>query len=241
MTATFIQAHKRRYRSRRGQPVVGGVIHWVGGPQEPRDIAAAFATDKAAESYHATFGKEGQAVQHVDHRFAAHHAGGAMNVFPGDQESKEGIVNGRTLGLALCSRGFTVQPRPGSVRKAYPPKFYEARYFEPFTGAQMDELRDYIMRARREFPTFVWLTGHDDVNVGKSDPGPLFDWAWLCKAVELPRFRCEFAKDGKIWRRRWYFEHAPAPAQLPKQSLVSKVWCALPGGKGPSSDIVKIA
>lgn len=208
---------------------MGIVVHYTAMRVDARGVANLLKEPPGSKnkSYHLTIGRDGVAVQHVDTARAAYHAGGGEPVAPGHEKYVPGWINGSTIGIALCNLGHAYNSKDDKLLSAYKPKIWRAKHWEPYTTPQMAALNSVIEDLLVKHPTIQWLTGHDDVCFGKSDPGPLFDRQGVCQYTGLPWAMASWEQTSDGWRqRRWNYLWGAEPSQ-PKQSLISKVRCAL--------------
>ncbi|HJS34917.1 MAG TPA: N-acetylmuramoyl-L-alanine amidase [Pseudoxanthomonas sp.] len=74
---------------------------------------------------------------------------------------------------------------------------------EPYTDAQIDALTTLLDRLRQELPSLRYIAGHEDLDTArepasddptitvprKMDPGPLFPWDAVLRAIPLERLK----------------------------------------------------
>jgi N-acetyl-anhydromuramyl-L-alanine amidase AmpD len=93
-------------------------------------------------------------------------------------------VNQRSVGIEIDNLGFLCDSAAG----AYPDVNYGdcvpsgGRNWEEYPDEQMECLAElvYDIVKRNNIPIDrSHIKGHSEIQAGKSDPGPLFNWNWL--------------------------------------------------------------
>ena len=187
------RAHDSRVR-----PVAVAVVHWTASPPrgpgvaDPARIKAWLADNSRETSTGFTILRDGVILQAADLDERTWHAGGSV---------WRDSVGAEHRGVNLQSIGFDLE-NVGPVRKspagdgwidAYGGRYKGAEptktgrgYFEPYTPAQLAALDEFVRWLAAHVPILrdpARWTGHENIQPGKLDPGPLFPWAAVRAAV----------------------------------------------------------
>lgn len=180
----------------------------VGGADEARAARAMAANgpDRSA-SYHFMIGATGGVVQCVSLADRAWHAGksgGTHSTPVGSTRPQAGVVNAETIGICLCNKGFgkggdryITMPHPLTGR---------SMKWHAYTDPQIQAAIDLANQLQSLIPTIEGMAGHSDVQMRKSDPGPLFPWPRVMAATGLPHWQHD-------WRSGQWSQNVASPAQ----------------------------
>lgn len=187
----------------RTRPVELAVAHWTASPPkaperpDPDRIVAWLADDARQASTGLVVMRDGDVIQAATLAERTWHAGGSVWTDPNGHAA--GGVNFRSIGFDLENVGF-VRKSPtgdgtfidgygGRYKGATPVKTTKG-YFEPYTAQQLATLDEVVRWMAREIPILrepARWTGHENIQTGKSDPGPLFPWESVRTAVASTR------------------------------------------------------
>ena len=151
----------------------GITLHYAAGTKggDPDDVL--YQTSRLGYSYHYLVDRDGTTYQLVPDDVGSVHTDGTRN----RTSYGIGFLN---IGPAQLERdGWPYAPIPGSSPD------WPGAYWEPFTQDQLSSAAALVRRLGAD-PTW-YLIGHQDVNSGKSDPGPAFPWSEFERMTGLKR------------------------------------------------------
>lgn len=182
----------------RVRPVSLAVVHWTASPPKAPDapdearMRAWLADTGRQSSTHLVILRDGRVLQAAGLDERTWHAGGA--VWHGPDGEVRG-VNMRSIGIDMENVG-PVRRAPdgagfidayGGTYRGAPPTRTGNIWHEPYTTEQIASLADVVRWVVREIPVLRdparWV-GHADIQVGKTDPGPLMPWAAVRSLAE---------------------------------------------------------
>lgn len=186
--------------SERTADIQGMVIHYTAGGNYQGSVDW-FMNPDSKVSAHYVIGREGQIAEVVAPELKAWHAGGS-------QLYEHTDVNNITIGIELANWGLLTEIEGkyyadlGGTKVEYnmfrypPPewgvlKFDEVPdvegYWEPYSTLQLDATHWLCNKLSDKYGiTFIYTVGHSDIAVPqgrKTDPGPLFPWDDLRRAI----------------------------------------------------------
>lgn len=163
------------------------VIHYTAGFT---DSAAFLGGSATVNSAHLVVTREGVIQQLVDFNRKANHAG--------ESEWKGyKLLNGYSIGIEIENVGPIYKAGDGSFKSYVGNKRFdpadvveaahknpkvaaEWKYWERYTEAQLNAVRDICQALMAEYPQIQEIVGHDDIAPNrKQDPGPAFPMSWL--------------------------------------------------------------
>jgi N-acetyl-anhydromuramyl-L-alanine amidase AmpD len=200
MNISIAPCHKvYRVTDSRVRPVELAVAHWTASPPkapgkaDPDRIRAWLADEEREQSTHLIILRDGDVIQGARFNERTWHAGGSRWTDPSGVTA--GGVNYRSIGIDLENVGFLKKSPKGDGSfidgyggryKGATPKKTGRGYFEPYTPAQLVTLDEVVRWVALEVAVLRdprrWV-GHESIQPGKSDPGPLFPWSAVQAAV----------------------------------------------------------
>lgn len=209
---------------RTGGPVYFAVIHFTGGEGTAESTAAYMR--RVGNSVHAIVDRSGNAVQPVPVQLAAWHAGDHTPAFTGgsrfplleqlrtsdfvrvrDVKYRRGYVNGHSVGVELCNRGYGQGGEPPYASATHRNPGVRSKSWQCYTDEQIATLCDVLLGWKQQLPELQFVTGHEDVTNrhtlgrigGKTDPGPALPWDLVCERTGLIRVAFRFSSSAPGW------------------------------------------
>lgn len=192
MTPTRVPCSKvYRAEDYRVRPVALAVMHWTAsppkGPGEADEtrVRAWLANNERQSSTHLVILRDGRVLQAAGLDERTWHAGGSTWIAPNGVPTKS--VNAQSVGVDLENVGYVKRAPDGhGFVDGYGGRYIGAQpvkadgiWWEPYTPEQLASLTDVVRWLAMEIPALLdirrWV-GHSDIQIGKTDPGPLFPW-----------------------------------------------------------------
>ena len=172
----------------RGRDVDLVVMHWTASPYASpageRTRLEGWA-QRRTSSTHFVIGRDGTLYQMTPLSVGAEHTSDRKASWRGENA---GAVDRRSIGIDLMNVGPLERDAAGRFINVYdgvhvgPHAEYQGRWFESYTPEQMATLWRLVGELVQLYPTLAdgdrWV-GHEHVQPGKPDPGPLFPWGKL--------------------------------------------------------------
>lgn len=174
-------------KGRGGESVNSLMLHYTVGGGGPRAVYE-FMVD-TDNSYHYVVG-DGHAVEMVDPQHTAHHGRG---VAVGEKRYVPRQANRRSIGLAFCNWGHMSRTQAEdrgleNTVDRYVPRVGRRRQWEPYAPIDIDVAASLVVdHLQPTHKDLVFVTGHEDAEKMKSDPGPLFPWQYFLDKTLLVR------------------------------------------------------
>jgi N-acetyl-anhydromuramyl-L-alanine amidase AmpD len=200
VTKEVLTPHRYKAGHRLVKPVDLLVMHYTAVPfwgktshgSNPRRIANWLTGASRKSSTHFVVLRNGDVIQGAPLSDRTWHAGGSSFESPTGETMKN--INGRSIGLDFDNVGMLYQVKPGVFLDAYgyskyrktkvvPSSVYcgpdpvevDGQFWEPYSDASVESMKEVISHLVEQFPDLkgdTWrLVGHQDVRHTKSDPG----------------------------------------------------------------------
>jgi N-acetyl-anhydromuramyl-L-alanine amidase AmpD len=202
------------YKGRRGHELKHACIHYSVGSGRPHATARYIASGRRPTpgSYHFEVATDGMQAQMVDTDDTSFHAKGVPL----------GVVNNRTVAYRVncesigivCGNWGHMTAAQARSRKLDPKILVEAghrgfvgqKLWPEYPLVQIQSLA-FLLIALQAHHTLQCITGHEDHERGKQDPGPAFPWPLLCRLAMLPYMH----HDWKTGRWVMLYDHRGEP------------------------------
>ena len=189
------------YRSERIQPVEVALIHYTAGYSYTGSARWLCNRVKGKDgkpinskaSAHFVIGREGEVLQLASLEDRTWHTRTSRSTWR-DRSN----VNGMSISFEIANIGFMTEG-DGKLLDCYghtakitsKPVLIDGLWWEPFPSTQIDTLIDLLRVVRSHFPVICDPTGepsricgHSEVDSRKVDPGPLFPWEQVRRAIQ---------------------------------------------------------
>ena len=217
---TAILSDATRPRKPHPEGVTTIVIHYTAGGPHAERAAKYIQPRSRKKSYHFVIGRDGKAIQTARLDECAWHSGGSLMPTavdlargPVDPDGGDRMVNDRSIGIALCNRGWAYGSKPDAFSGSHRNPLSHRRYWQPYTQAQYYAVTCVLCDLTEAMPTLRFIVGHEDIKHAylpgvagsKLDPGPAFAWDMIGVTIDetgLTRVKFDFEQDAYVadWR-----------------------------------------